>query len=329
MKNVLLSAPYIMSSLDRFMPVFNHYGINMIVADVKERLEEEELLKYAGKFDGVICGDDRFTEKVLTACLPRLKVISKWGTGIDSINIEAAKRLDIQVSNTPNAFTLPVADTVMGYILAFARNIPWMDADIKRGSWVKIPGKSLAETTLGVVGVGNIGKAILQRARGFGMRLLGNDIVTIDPDFIQEYMVEMLPLPELLDQADFVSLNCDLNPTSHHLINEKVLALMKPDAIIINTARGPVIDEQALAKALQMKRIRGAALDVYEEEPLSPDSPLMKMKNVLLGSHNSNSSPMAWERVHWNTIKNLLVGLGIACDDLDQVRNKALNGGAL
>jgi D-3-phosphoglycerate dehydrogenase len=190
MKNVLLSAPYIMSSLDRFMPVFNHYGINMIVADVKERLEEEELLKYAGKFDGVICGDDRFTEKVLTACLPRLKVISKWGTGIDSIDIEAAKRLDIQVSNTPNAFTLPVADTVMGYILAFARNIPWMDADIKRGSWVKIPGKSLAETTLGVVGVGNIGKAILQRARGFGMRLLGNDIVTIDPDFIQEYMVK-------------------------------------------------------------------------------------------------------------------------------------------
>jgi D-3-phosphoglycerate dehydrogenase len=327
MKKVLLSAPYIMASIDRFAPVFNHYGIDMVVADVKERLEEEELLKYAGEFDGVICGDDRFTEKVLSAWRPRLKVISKWGTGIDSIDLEAAKRLEVQVCNTPNAFTLPVADTVLGYILAFARNIPWMDADIKHGGWVKMPGKSLVELTLGVVGVGTIGKAVLQRARGFGMRLLGNDIVTIDPVFIHEYKVEMLSLHELLAQSDYVSLNCDLNPTSRHLVNEKTLGMMKTEAVVINTSRGPVIDEQALTKALQLKRLRGAALDVYEEEPLSPDSPLMKMENVLLGSHNSNSSPMAWERVHWNTIKNLLDGLGIACEDLDQVRNKAINGG--
>jgi D-3-phosphoglycerate dehydrogenase len=327
MKKALLSAPYIMASIERFTPVFKHYGVDIVIADVKERLEEEDLLKYAGDFDGVICGDDRFTEKVLTACIPRLKVISKWGTGIDSIDLEAAKRLDIQVCNTPNAFTLPVADTVMGYILTFARNIPWMDADIKNGGWNKISGKSLAELTLGVIGVGNIGKAIFKRARGFGMRLLGNDIVTIDPEFIKENKVEMLSLPELLAQSDYVSMNCDLNPTSRHLMNEKTLSLMKTDAVLINTSRGPVVDEKALIKALQAKRLRGAALDVFEEEPLSPDSPLIKMENVLLGSHNSNSSPMAWEHVHWNTIKNLLEGLGIACDDLDQVRKTAINGG--
>jgi D-3-phosphoglycerate dehydrogenase len=318
-----------MTSLKRFEPVFNHYGIGTIVADVNERLEEEDLLRYAGEFDGVICGDDRFNEKVLTACVPRLKVISKWGTGIDSIDREVAKRLGVQVRNTPNAFTLPVADTVMGYLLAFARNIPWMDAMIRQGGWAKIQSMSLAELTLGVVGVGRIGKAVLQRAKGFGMRLLGNDIVEVDPAFIHEYQVEILPLPELLAQADYVSLNCDLNPTSRHLMNEKTLAMMKTNAVLINTARGPVIDEQALIRALQMKHIRGAALDVYEEEPLPADSPFLKMENVLLGSHNSNSSPMAWERVHWNTIKNLLEGLEIPCNDLEQVRSNVTNGGIL
>ncbi len=329
MKTVLISAPYMMTSLKRFDPVFNHYGLKMIVADVHERLEEEDLLKYAGEFDGAVCGDDRFNEKVLTACVPRLKVISKWGTGIDSIDREAAKRLGIQVRNTPNAFTLPVADSVMGYLLAFARNIPWMDAMIRQGGWAKIPSMSLAELTLGVVGVGRIGRAVMQRARGFGIRLLGNDIVEIDPLFIREYQVEMLPLAELLGQADYVSLNCDLNPTSRHLMNEEALAQMKPNAVLINTSRGPVIDEQALIRALLEKRIRGAAMDVYEEEPLSSDSPLLKMENVLLGSHNSNSSPMAWERVHWNTIKNLLEGLEIPCNDLEQVKEKVTDGGTI
>jgi D-3-phosphoglycerate dehydrogenase / 2-oxoglutarate reductase len=329
MKTVLLSAPYITASLDRFIPVFEHYGVSPLVANVKERLEEEDLLKYAGQFDGVICGDDRFTEKVMTACLPRIKVISKWGTGIDSIDLEAAKRLDIQVCNTPNAFTLPVADTVLGYILTFARNIPWMDADIKHGEWQKNPGKSLAELTLGVIGVGNIGKAVLHRASGFGMRLRGNDIVTVDPDFIHNYQVAMLSLPELLAESDYVSLNCDLNPTSRHLMNDKTLGMMKVDAVLINTARGPIVEEPALIRALQTGCLRGAALDVFEVEPLPQDSPFKQMKNVLLGSHNSNSSPMAWERVHWNTIKNLLEGLGIPCEDLERIGKIATNGGTL
>jgi D-3-phosphoglycerate dehydrogenase len=204
-----------------------------------------------------------------------------------------------------------------------------MDAMIKQGGWTKIPSMSLAELTLGVIGVGRIGKAVMQRANGFGMRLLGNDIVEVDPVFIREYQVEMLPLPDLLAQADYVSLNCDLNPTSRHLINEKTLAMMKTNAVLINTSRGPVIDEQALIRSLQTKHIHGAALDVYEEEPLPMDNPLLKMENVLLGSHNSNSSPMAWERVHWNTIKNLLEGLEIPCNDLEQVRSNVINGGTL
>ncbi len=254
--------------------------------------------------------------RVLQACAPRLKVISKWGTGIDSIDAEAAARLGIQVCRTPNAFTLPVADSVLGYILSFARRLPWLDRAVKAGTWEKIPGRTLSECTLGVVGVGNCGKAVLRRAQAFGMQLLGNDIVEIAPDFIREQRVEMVPLDELLRRSDFVSLNCDLNPTSYHLIDAQRLAQMKPGAVLINLSRGQVVDEPALVKALQEGVIAGAALDVFESEPLPAESPLRRMDNVMLAPHNANSSPFAWNRVHWNTIRNLLAGLGLPTGDL-------------
>jgi len=318
MATILLTAPYLIPFLERFQPVFEHYRLEVIVPHVDERMEEDDLMAYAGRFDGALCGDDRYTERVLQACAPRLKVVSKWGTGIDSIDAAAAERLGIMVGRTLNAFTLPVADTVLGYMLAFARRGPWMDREMKAGKWEKILGVSLSECTLGVVGVGNIGKAVLRRARGFGMRLLGNDIIPIAPDFLAEMHVQMVSLEQLAAEADFISLNTDLNPSSFHLVNAALLAGMKPTAVLINTSRGPVVDEAALVQALQQGRIGGAALDVFEVEPLPADSPLLKMDNVMLAPHNSNSSPAAWERVHWNTIRNLLIGLGLPTEDLER-----------
>ena len=156
----------------------------------------------------------------------------------------------------------------------------------------------------------------------FGMTLLGNDIIPIPPDFLAQYNVTSVPLEELLRRSDFVSVNCDLNPTSQHLVNRERLSLMKTGAILINTARGPIVNEQDLADALQQKKIAGAALDVFEDEPIPADSPLLKMNNVLLAPHNSNSSPRAWENVHWNTIRNLLVGLSIDGQDLDEWKTR-------
>jgi len=311
MPAILFSAPYILLSLDRFRPVLERYGLTLIIPEVHERLDEAELLKYAGQFDAAICGDDHYSARVLAACAPRLKVISKWGTGVDSIDSAACERLDIKLHRTPNAFTLPVADSVMGYMLAFARRLPWMDRAMKAGLWEKNPGKALHECTLGVVGVGTIGKTVIRRARGFGMKILGNDIVEIDHVFIAETGVEMTLLDELLTLADFVSLNCDLNPTSKHLINARTLNLMRPTAILVNTARGQIVDEPALIAALHAGTIAGAALDVFENEPLPADSPFKQMDNVMLAPHNANSSPAAWERVNWNTIKNLVEGLGL------------------
>jgi len=318
MLTVLVSAPYMIPIIDRYRALLGNYGIELVLAPVEERLNESELLAFAGKFDGTLCGDDQYTLRVLEACAPRLKVISKWGTGIDSIDQQAAARLGVMVGRTPNAFTLPVSDTVFGYMLAFARCQPTMDRAMKQGIWKKIPGRALSECTLGVIGVGNIGKTVLRRARAFGMHLLGNDIIDIamgQPEFIRENEVEMTGLEDLLRRSDFVSLHCDLNPTSYHLINRQTLAWMKPSAYLINTARGPIVDEPALVEAVQNGSLAGAGFDVYEVEPLPKDSPLLKMDNVLLAPHNANSSPAAWERVHRNTIRNLLIGLGFTPPD--------------
>jgi D-3-phosphoglycerate dehydrogenase len=311
LKAVLVSAPYMLPVLRELEPVFDAAGVEVLQAKVRERLSEEELLPYAGKVDGVISGDDRFTASVLEAFHPRLKVISKWGTGIDSIDQQAAQRWAIQIRNTLDAFTDAVADSVMAYVLSFARGVPWMDKVLKSGGWEKRPGRALKESTLGVVGVGRIGQAVLRRAGGFGMHLLGNDIREIPPATVMDLGVSMVSLEDMLSQSDFVSLNCDLNPTSRHLMDAQALGMMRPTAVLINTARGPVVHEEALVNALQAGGLAGAGLDVFEEEPLPLDSPLRRMDNVLLAPHNANSSPEAWARVHRNTIDNLFDALGL------------------
>ncbi len=302
---VLVTAPYMLPVIDRFRYIFDERGIELVVPHVEERLEEAELLPLVSDIDGVICGDDRFTENVLQAA-PKLKVLSKWGTGIDSIDQEACKRHNVAVCNTVNAFTEPVSDSILGYMLSFARNVLPMNSAMHNGIWKKLPGRALRECTLGVIGVGNIGRAVIRRASAFGMNALGNDPVLPPDDFLQAYSVQMVSKDELLRNVDFVIIGCTLNPTSYHLMDDAAFVLMKPGAVIINTARGPIIDEQALIRALQGGKIAGAALDVFEEEPLPVDSPLREMSNVLMAPHNSNSSAEAWERVHHNTIRNLL-----------------------
>lgn len=317
MKTILLTAPYMQPEVHRFRPLLEAKGLQVIVPEVHERLGEEELLRYAGQFEGTICGDDHYTERVLEACSPPLEVISKWGTGIDSIDQQACARLGIKIGNTPNAFTLPVADSVLGYILAFARQQPWLDKAMKAGRWEKSLGRSLSECSLGVIGVGRIGKAVLRRADAFGMRLLGNDIREIEPDFIAEHGVELQDIDDLFVEADFVSVNCDLNPTSEGLLSRESFVRMKREAYLINTARGAIVDQSALVRALERGDIAGAALDVFEQEPLPDDSPLREFDQVLLSPHNANASPTAWERVHWNTIRNLLEGLGISAEGIE------------
>lgn len=302
---VLVTAPYLQPVIHNYQNIFDENQIEIIVPKVNERMSEEELLQHIGDIDGILCGDDRLTERVLSQA-PKLKVISKWGTGIDSIDKEAANKRGIPVKNTVNAFTEPVADTVLGIMLCFARGIIDLNEKMRRGIWDKKVGWALHESTLGVVGVGNTGGAVIKRANAFGMRILGNDIKEISEDFAKKYNVEVVSLDKLLREVDFISLNCDLNPTSQHLINKETLSLIKPTAYLINTARGPVVDEKALVEALLSKKIAGAGLDVFEDEPLSENSPLKKLPNVILSPHNANAGTAAWKYVHENTINNLI-----------------------
>src|SRR3989344_6830974 len=234
MKKVLITAPYFQLVLEKYRKIFEDHGFEIIVPKVNERMSEEELIPLVGDIDGILCGDDRITEKVLVAA-PKLKVIVKWGTGIDSIDKEAAARRGIPVRNTPNAFSEPVADSVLGYILCFARDIIGLDREMREGIWKKKMTSALNECTLGIIGLGNVGTAVKKRAESFGMKVVANDIKQMNFGF-------MVPLEKLLAESDFVSINCDLNPMSFHLMNKERLAMMKPTAYLINTARGPIVD---------------------------------------------------------------------------------------
>ena len=303
---VLVSAPYLQLVIEDYRHIFDEHQIEIILPPVKERISEEELLKYIKDVDGILCGNDRITERVLAAA-PKLKVISKWGTGIDAIDQEAALRRGIPVKNTLYAFTEPVADTVFGLMLCFARNILDLNEKMKQGIWSKQLGHALSEFTMGVIGVGYVGKAVIKRAQAFGMRVLANDVKEISG-------YDLVSLEQLLRESDFISINCDLNPTSRYLINKEKIALMKPTAYLINTARGPIVKEVDLIEALKNKQIAGAGLDVFEDEPLSDDNPLKKMSNVILSPHNANAGAAAWKKVHENTIKN-------AIDELEKHTN--------
>jgi len=305
---VVVSAPYARSCIDRYRRALEHGGCDAVFACATERLEEDDLLRLLPGAHGIICGDDRITSRVLDAAAD-LRVISKWGTGMDSIDVAEARRRGITVGNTPNAFSEPVADTVLGYALLAVRQLEKMNADMHGGLWQKPQLRSLSELTLGIVGVGNCGRAVARRAAAFGMRILGADVIDVDPQTLIATGLEQVRLQRLLHEADIVSLNCTLNPSSFHLIDSGALRAMQHGAFLINTCRGPVVDERALEDALLSGRLAGAALDVFEIEPLPADSRLRSLPNCFLAPHNANSSVRAAERVHENTIRALLEGL--------------------
>ena len=312
---LLISAPYFQLVLDQYRPLFEKLDIELVVPTVNERLSEAELLALMDDIDGVIAGDDKFTARVFDQA-KRLKVLSKWGTGIDSFDVEAAQKHGVTICNTPGAFNEPVADQVWGYILAFARRIPWIHRKMEDGAWEKLPGFSLQGKTLGVIGVGNTGQSVIRRAQGFEMEVLGHDIREIDGQFTERYDVTMTTKDELLQNADFISLNCDLNPSSYHLIQQDDFEMMQQQPVLVNCARGPLIKHEDLVAALQHDQIAGAALDVFETEPLPKDDPLRSMDQVLLSPHNANSSPEHWDQVHRRTVRQALEILGVQTENI-------------
>ena len=229
--------------------------------------------------------------------------------GVDAIDLEAAKKLGIYTSNTPDVFGDEVADVALGYLLLLSRQLHKIDAAVRQGEWLKIQGTSLRGKTAGIIGVGSIGKAIALRCQVLGMNLLGYDIREIDPDFCGILNLKQVELEDLWKNSDCILLACNLNSSNYHLLNEKALAMMKDEVWIINVARGPIIDQKALVSALKTGKVAKAALDVFESEPVTTDNPLVEFEQVILGSHNSSNTKEAVLKVNQKAIDNLVCDL--------------------
>tara|TARA_Y100000590_G_scaffold425566_1_gene533702 strand:- start:130 stop:1077 length:948 start_codon:yes stop_codon:yes gene_type:complete len=309
---VLITAPPILPKIMNYKDLFDQKSVEIVLPpyEVVECLYENQLIELLKNIDGILCGDDKINKTVLLQT-KKLKVISKWGTGIDSIDRNEAKKLGIKVLRVKDVFAEPVSDTVLAYILYFCRKIIDKNQLVRNYKWEKIESHTLKEKSLGIVGMGHIGKVLADKALALGMKVFGNDIKNISSDYLSKSSIKVVKLSKLLQISDFISLHCDLNETSFHLISKKELRLMKPDSVLINTSRGEVIDQIALENALKNKTISGAALDVFEVEPLPNDSPLRNMNNVLLSAHNSNGSPEVFNRVDFLSIQNLFHGLGL------------------
>jgi D-3-phosphoglycerate dehydrogenase len=268
---------------------------------------EDDLIALLEGIDGAIVSTDPFTARVIQAA-DRLKVISRTGVGYDAVDVPAATARGILVTTTPGVNRHAVADWAMALLLCCARNVPENLAEVQRGTWTRYEGMDLDGKTLGVVGLGTIGKEVAKRAKAFGMRVLAFDLVQ-DLRFAQGQGLAYVALEDLLRQSDFLSIHCFLNAATRHLINAERLALMKPTAFLINTARGGIVDTEALYQALCAKRIAGAGLDVFEGEPLHADSPLRALTNVYLSPHCAGSTEDARKRSGTMAAENLVRGL--------------------
>ena len=262
-------------------------GCELIHAEKYGPLTEAELLPQLVGVHAVLAGMDAFTAEVLASQEARdLKIISRWGVGIDAVNLPAAAKEGIVVGFTPGLLNEDVADYAMGMLLALARRIPQGARSLQEGRWDSEWGHSLSGKTLGLVGCGGIGQAVAKRARGFDMRLLAYDPMP-SPE-AQRMGIEFVSMEQLLAESDFISLHSALTPETRGLIGEAQLRAMRPTAFLINTARGAVIDETALARALREQWIAGAALDVFVEEPLPAGHPLHSVPNLLLTPHQAS-----------------------------------------
>lgn len=305
---VLISCPLIMNSIDEYADHFANHDIEYDVADIEQQLTESELLDIIDPYDGVLAGDDEFTQTVISNA-PKLKIISKWGIGIDAIDTEAAEENGVIVQNTPGAFNDEVADVVMGYAIMLTRRLHQIDSAVRQGNWSCPRGTSLAGKTFGVIGVGDIGTAVARRAKVLGMEVLGADIQPFPKELVATTGIERIDRAELLDRSDIVSLNCALTEATREMISTVELNRLGKDGYLINTARGELVDQDALVTALQKETIAGAALDVFEREPLPSDDPLTDFESVILGSHNAQNTHEAVERVNERAVENLIIGL--------------------
>jgi len=270
-------------------------------------LKADQLIPLLADVDGVVAGLDDYTAEVIAAAGPRLKVISRYGTGVDRVDLDAAAARGILVKTTPGANSVAVAELALGLMFALARHIPALDRAVRDGGWPRSTGMELAGKTLGVVGVGAIGRALAQRAQGLSMSVVGYDPY-VDAAAMEAAGITPMTLDELLGAADVVSLHLPIMDSTRHLIDARALGLMKRGALLINTSRGGLIDEAAAYDALKSAQLGGLALDAYETEPPA-GSPLFELDSVIATPHTGAHTAEATATMAQMAVDNLLAAL--------------------
>jgi glyoxylate reductase len=273
----------------------------------------DELLLHVRGVDGLLCLlTDRIDGEVMDAAGPQLKVISNHAVGFDNIDVNAATERRIPVGNTPGVLTDATADLAFALMMAVARRISEAERYVHAGKWktwepMTLLGVELKGATLGLVGFGRIGKAVARRAAGFDMRILYYD--PTEQEAYPDLHATRVDFETLLRESDFISLHTPLTEKTRHMIDAQAFARMKPGAVLINTARGPIVDQAALYEALKEKRIFGAGLDVTDPEPLPMDSPLLSLDNLIILPHIGSASKPARDQMSWLAAQNLIAGL--------------------
>jgi D-3-phosphoglycerate dehydrogenase len=292
---VLITTPRFFMFEDRIREFLTERDCQILEHEAHDmQVKEDTLLHLIPRAEGLITALEQVTPRVLAAA-PCLRVIAATGVGYDHIDVEAARRHGVTVCISAGSNHQSVAELTLGLMIALARQVTRADRLLREGRWERLGGAELLGKTLGIVGLGRVGKSVALLGRAFGMRILANDVV-LDHTFASTHCVDYVPLTTLLRSADFVSLHCPLVSATANLMNGKTLGLMKPTAYLINTARGPIVDEAALAHALKAEQIAGAGLDVFAAEPMI-DRALRALPNVILTPHMAGSAHEALARM--------------------------------
>jgi len=275
----------------------------------------DELLRRVAGCDGILTLlTDRVDDELLDAAGSRLRVVSNYAVGFDNVDVSACARRGVAVGNTPGVLTETTADLAWALLMAAARRLPEGDRYVRAGRWrtwgpMLLLGPDVHGATIGIVGFGRIGQAVARRARGFGMEILYHDVTRLPDEVTAPLGASYAPLDELLARSDFVSLHVNLTPETRHLINEATLASMKPTAVLVNTSRGPVVDQAALAAALRDGTIWAAGLDVTDPEPIAMDDPLVGLDNCLIVPHIASATRATRGKMAAMAAANLLAGV--------------------
>ncbi|MBR7191546.1 phosphoglycerate dehydrogenase [Gordonia sp. SCSIO 19800] len=294
------------AELPRHKATLEDFGFEILAPSLagRQQFTASELVEFSSDATAVIAGDDELSDEFFEGC-PALKVLVRWGIGTDSVDFESANRHGVTVRNTPGVFNDEVADMAMSYVLALARRTIAIHNEVAGGNWPKIEGITLSGAGLGVVGFGGIGRAIASRALAFGMTVRAVDPF-VDPQELEGLGVLHTDFESVCNESRFVVLACPATPETFHLVDEGFLASMASDSFLVNVGRGSLVDEKALVAALSSGSIAGAALDVYEAEPVPMSSGLRHLDNVIFGSHNGSNTREGVARTSERSVQVLL-----------------------